>query len=732
MRITSLTIPLIAHHTKYGSASFLHASNPPLFSVTNGGYSRGQLDSDRKDKTGTTITEAARPDVEESVNTYIEQTAKSSVPILLGELNGHERNADRQVNAGIRKLQSANWTQLGADIDGEAAYDYSGSSVSLSSDGKVLAIGAIYNDGRGSKAGHVRVYSYTGTDWTQLGSDIDGEAADDYSGSSISLSSDGKVLAVGANGNDGRGSDAGHIRVYSFTGTAWTQLGADIDGEAAGDGSGRSVSLSSDGKVLAVGANGNDGSGTDAGHVRVYNFTGTGWTQLGADIDGEAAHDQSGYSVSLSNDGKVLAVGAIYNDGSGTDAGHVRVYSFAGTGWTQLGADIDGEAAHDWSGSSISLSSDGNVLAVGAYGNDGSGGYAGHVRVYQNDFLSTTNSPSSSPIKSTTAPPSFIPSKPPSNSPSSSPSLSPSSMLQNVRDKSINSTCTVKSDTFWLNCSASTNVLVAGIFKTSLIQGNCTAGSPPTQESPHSSIAFDVNVDCKNSGTCTRTHCFRADFVVEGVSVLASMFEVVSTITFEKDGTFSVEVDTSDFTASSEQTNTTVAATVTATLGDCGSTPNSGEALEIGDTAVICISSPDNVKLSLKSVTAKPGDQVLVNDNGEPNFLTTFNGNAQSVTLRTLMIPAYFDSQGGSAGSITIEGTAEISYSARHLVSSRYLGEVEEALFGLEVPLIHHFDDQKVVQVNAEGNFGNIVGLGSMIPLVGAGAVFVMFLIQYA
>ena len=38
-------------------------------------------------------------------------------------------------------------TQLGADIDGEATYDNSGKSVSMSSDGSRLAIGAPLNTG---------------------------------------------------------------------------------------------------------------------------------------------------------------------------------------------------------------------------------------------------------------------------------------------------------------------------------------------------------------------------------------------------------------------------------------------------------------------------------------------------------------------------------------------------------------------------------------------------------
>ena len=103
--------------------------------------------------------------------------------------------------------------------------------------------------------------------------------------------------------------------------TAIAQLGADIDGEAEGDRIGRSVALSGDGTILAVGARYNDASGTSAGHVRVFEWSSGSWSQLGSDIDGEAANDQSGYSVSLSLDGTILAVGASYNDGTGSNAG---------------------------------------------------------------------------------------------------------------------------------------------------------------------------------------------------------------------------------------------------------------------------------------------------------------------------------------------------------------------------------------------------------------------------
>ena len=343
----------------------------------------------------------------EAVNDYSgEATALSADGTILAI--GAPRNDGAAADAGhvrVYKYASNSWTQLGDDINGEVTGDRSGEAISLSSDGTILAIGASYNDGNGTSAGHVRVYQYnsgsTPPAWEQLGADIDGEAASDQSGSSVSLSADGTILAIAARYNDGGNTsnvNVGHVRVYEYNSgstPAWVQLGADIDGEAAGDESGSSVSLYGDGTVLAIGAAKNAGGGgvsSNRGHVRVYSYTSgstPAWVQLGADIDGAANDDNSGEAISLSSSAAILAIGSSYNDVNGTDAGHVRVYQYASNSWTQLGADIDGEAAGDYSAWSISLSSDGTTLAIGAFGNDGNGAGAGHVRVYQYNSGST-------------------------------------------------------------------------------------------------------------------------------------------------------------------------------------------------------------------------------------------------------------------------------------------------------------------------------------------------------
>ncbi|PCJ29382.1 MAG: hypothetical protein COA99_19520 [Moraxellaceae bacterium] len=294
-----------------------------------------------------------------------------------GNVAGHVR---------VYYWNGANWIQKGMDIDGEAPNDESGWAVSMNSDGNTLAIGAIYNDGIGVDAGHVRIYNWNGSNWIQKGADIDGEMANEHSGFSVSMSSDGNTLAIGATENSGTDTYAGHVRVYNWNGSSWDQKGADIDGEGWDDRSGHSISMSSDGNTLAIGAPRNSGIWPIAGHVRIFNWNGTNWTQKGADIDSETANHYMGWSISISSDGNTLAIGASEDTTSipyEGHVGHVRVYNWNGTLWTQKGLDIDGEMIDDNSGRSVSISSDGNTVAIGAHYNAGLGLKTGHVRVYE-------------------------------------------------------------------------------------------------------------------------------------------------------------------------------------------------------------------------------------------------------------------------------------------------------------------------------------------------------------
>ncbi len=317
-------------------------------------------------------------------------------------------------------------------------WDYFGSSVSLSSDGTKLAVGAKGDDDGGVYdwySGRGAVYLFTigtssssGATW---GSKVmqavklsDNHAAvsldnRDVFGSSVSLSGDGTKLAVGAPYDDDGGSDQfadrGAVYLYTVGGAAWgsmvTQAVKLSDSHASvslddWDDFGSSVSLSSDGTKLAVGAPWDDDGGSDQdadrGAVYLYTVGGATWgstvTQAVKLSDSHASvsldnSDGFGDSVSLSGDGTKLAVGARLDDDGGWNRGAVYLYTI-GTSSATWGSTVtqavklsDSHASvslddDDKFGRSVSLSGDGTKLAVGAPRDDDGGTNRGAVYLY--------------------------------------------------------------------------------------------------------------------------------------------------------------------------------------------------------------------------------------------------------------------------------------------------------------------------------------------------------------
>ena len=313
----------------------------------------------------------------------------------------------------VFKWSGSSWIQLGSDVTGEAAYDQFGAAVSISNNGRILAIGAPQNDGGGSNAGSVRIYNWNDTTWTQEGSDIDGNSSNLQVGTNVDLSGDGKMLAIlssnaifrfyrksasiwsQVNSDIGLGrsisfsidgrlvavSDINHVNVYYDNGTNWTKKGGshiDVNSETMAN-----VSINHDGNIIAIGIPLNDANGSNAGKVKVMQWNGFHWINKGLDLLGESAGDFFGFSVSLSSDGNKLIAGGPNNDGNGSDSGHARVYQWNGENWIQQNTDIDGEAAGDNCGSSVVISGDGTRVAIGATENDGGAVNGGHVRVFK-------------------------------------------------------------------------------------------------------------------------------------------------------------------------------------------------------------------------------------------------------------------------------------------------------------------------------------------------------------
>lgn len=309
--------------------------------------------------------------------------------VAIGAWKSTTSNGAVSGRVSIYKFIDNIWGKVGQDILGGALGDESGTSVSLNSEGNIVAIGTPYNDDNGNSSGLVRIYQSNGSNWTQLGGDINGEGQLVALGYSVSLSSDGHTIATGALGT------AGHVRIFHFNGV-WTQVGENIEPETPNSGAGWSISLSSDGSIVAIGAALSNGDGfSGSGQVRVYQNIDDSWIQVGEDINGETTGDNSGWSVSLSSEGNIVAIGAPGYGASPVDAGQVRVFQNNSGVWTQVGDHIIGEGNNDKSASAVSLSSDGSIVAIGAKFNGDNGANAGHARVFAHgiDQISEMNLP---------------------------------------------------------------------------------------------------------------------------------------------------------------------------------------------------------------------------------------------------------------------------------------------------------------------------------------------------
>jgi hypothetical protein len=235
---------------------------------------------------------------------------------------------------------------------------------------------AVAGKGIDSFNGGVWIHFRTGTTWalqtsTYL-SGTGGVGVEQNQGSSIALSRlNGNTLVVGAN-NDNSGIGAFYIFVRS--GTTWAQQGGKltVSGAIGNPSVGSSVAISGDGNIVAIGGP-NDNSGKGA--VWVFTRSGTIWSQEAKVVGtGEIGQSSQGFSVAISYDGNTIAIGAPTDDFA-SKLGAVWVFIKSGISWVQQaklvgtgGVVVSGINIRH--GTSVSLSSNGDVLAFGSSGDN--------------------------------------------------------------------------------------------------------------------------------------------------------------------------------------------------------------------------------------------------------------------------------------------------------------------------------------------------------------------------
>jgi hypothetical protein len=267
------------------------------------------------------------------------------------------------------------WVQQQKLLASDAASsDNFGDSVSISSDGNTAIIGAYREDTSPyTDNGAAYVYTRSGGVWTQQQKLVASDAASSEEfGKSVSISSDGNTAIIGTSPASSNANGAAYV--FTRSGGVWTQQQKLVASDAAaGDLFGSSVALSPNGNMALVGAYDEDTSpNTGQGAVYVYTRSGGVWTQQQKLVASDAASSENfGYSISISSDGNTALITSYRETTNSIQAGAVYVFTLSGGVWTQQQKLLNSDReSGDFFGISISISSSGNTALIGASGKD--------------------------------------------------------------------------------------------------------------------------------------------------------------------------------------------------------------------------------------------------------------------------------------------------------------------------------------------------------------------------
>lgn len=285
--------------------------------------------------------------------------------------------ADNSGSAYVFIRTGSTWTEQQKLIASDgAADDRFGNSVSI--DGEYIVVAASEDN---TLKGSAYVFKRSGSTWIeqQKLTASDGESEDLF-GCSVQL--DGEYTIIGAYGDDDGGKFSGAAYVFKRTDSTWSQqqkLSASDSMENSGFGF--SVSLYED--IALIGAIG-DNFGT--GSAYIFSRTGSTWSQDQKLVatDGDFG-DVFGHSVSINENYAFVA--APQDDDKGDESGSVYVFQHSLNNWYdgQKLTASDGEL-EDLFGQSVS--SDGNYVVIGAYGDDDNGDLSGSTYVFVNEVNS--------------------------------------------------------------------------------------------------------------------------------------------------------------------------------------------------------------------------------------------------------------------------------------------------------------------------------------------------------
>ena len=288
-------------------------------------------------------------------------------------------------SVSVYRFESSDWVRIGDEIFGPNLLSRFGSIVDLSADGNYLIVGAPNSDSN-NLIGQVRVYQNVSDSWQQVGNEIDGSNNQANFGHLVRISDDGQIIAVASPGGNTNGSFSGDVKVYELSNNTWVQKGSTLLGDNFADNFGFGMDLSADGTVLSVGAP-SANSGMPPGYARVYRFQGGNWNQIGNTISGSTNEFTFGRDVDITANGTNMVLANPMNTNNGNQSGEVNTYEISGNIITNSLNSLNGEILNNF-GMNVRLSDDGEILAVSARNRIMQSNVTGVVKIYKKNNTS--------------------------------------------------------------------------------------------------------------------------------------------------------------------------------------------------------------------------------------------------------------------------------------------------------------------------------------------------------
>jgi hypothetical protein len=250
----------------------------------------------------------------------------------------------------VYSWNGSNWTQLGSDIPFfnntgywvPFVFNSVGDTIAASSRSAATVNGTQYANGS-----VFAVFTWNGSSWAIKGSPTVGASITTFFGEGIAMNSAGTRVFIADHYDNTTGFTAnGKVTPYEWNGSTWVVKTA-IAGLANYEQIGMSIDCSDDGTHVAIGSYSNK--------IRKYTYNGTTWTKIGADITGDFSSDFIGSaSIAINSNGTLIS----FNQDQNTP-GYTRTYFYNGSTWTKRGTDISGII------SGLSNNTDGTYIAFG-------------------------------------------------------------------------------------------------------------------------------------------------------------------------------------------------------------------------------------------------------------------------------------------------------------------------------------------------------------------------------